>query len=112
MSGRADLNRRPLGPEPSALAGLSHAPNACIIPQPAKIREGSHCSLFWLQLTRRESPPALPAADPLAAAQRLRRADGRACNTPVYRQRRRRHDRAFADRDAHRRHHPPPHAGE
>jgi tRNA dimethylallyltransferase len=25
-SGRADLNRRPLGPEPSALAGLSHAP--------------------------------------------------------------------------------------
>ena len=27
-SGRADLNRRPLGPEPSALAGLSHAPNA------------------------------------------------------------------------------------
>ncbi len=26
QSGRADLNRRPLGPEPSALAGLSHAP--------------------------------------------------------------------------------------
>ena len=25
-SGRADSNRRPLGPEPSALAGLSHAP--------------------------------------------------------------------------------------
>ena len=26
-SGRADLNRRPPGPEPGALAGLSHAPN-------------------------------------------------------------------------------------
>ncbi len=25
-SGRADLNRRPHGPEPCALAGLSHAP--------------------------------------------------------------------------------------
>ena len=25
-SGRTDLNRRPLGPEPCALAGLSHAP--------------------------------------------------------------------------------------
>ena len=30
-SGRADLNRRPLGPEPSALAGLSHAPSEDII---------------------------------------------------------------------------------
>ena len=28
QSGRADLNRRPHGPEPCALAGLSHAPNA------------------------------------------------------------------------------------
>ena len=27
-SGRTDLNRRPHGPEPCALAGLSHAPNA------------------------------------------------------------------------------------
>ena len=27
VSGRKDLNLRPLGPEPSALAGLSHAPN-------------------------------------------------------------------------------------
>jgi hypothetical protein len=26
QSGRADLNRRPHGPEPCALAGLSHAP--------------------------------------------------------------------------------------
>jgi hypothetical protein len=26
VSGRADLNRRPHGPEPCALAGLSHAP--------------------------------------------------------------------------------------
>ena len=26
LSGRLDLNQRPLGPEPSALAGLSHAP--------------------------------------------------------------------------------------
>ena len=26
LSGRADLNRRPHGPEPCALAGLSHAP--------------------------------------------------------------------------------------
>ena len=31
-SGREDLNLRPLGPEPSALAGLSHAPNTQIIP--------------------------------------------------------------------------------
>ncbi len=29
LSGRKDLNLRPLGPEPSALAGLSHAPNEC-----------------------------------------------------------------------------------
>src|SRR5687768_3215562 len=28
-SGRQDLNLRPLGPEPSALARLSHAPKAC-----------------------------------------------------------------------------------
>jgi hypothetical protein len=28
LSGRADLNRRPHGPEPCALAGLSHAPNS------------------------------------------------------------------------------------
>lgn len=27
VSGRKDLNLRPLGPEPSALAGLSHSPN-------------------------------------------------------------------------------------
>ena len=27
MSGRADLNRRPHGPEPCTLAGLSYAPN-------------------------------------------------------------------------------------
>ena len=26
LSGRADLNRRPHGPEPCALSGLSHAP--------------------------------------------------------------------------------------
>ena len=26
-SGRADLNRRPHGPEPCTLSGLSHAPN-------------------------------------------------------------------------------------
>jgi hypothetical protein len=32
-SGRADLNRRPHGPEPCALAGLSHAPNALSLPQ-------------------------------------------------------------------------------
>ena len=35
MSGRADLNRRPLGPEPSALAGLSHAPNKCDYTRPS-----------------------------------------------------------------------------
>ena len=34
-SGRADLNRRPLGPEPSALAGLSHAPNKCDYTRPS-----------------------------------------------------------------------------
>ena len=27
LSGRADLNRRPHGPEPCTLSGLSHAPN-------------------------------------------------------------------------------------
>ena len=32
MSGRAELNRRPHGPEPCALTGLSHAPNSAIIP--------------------------------------------------------------------------------
>jgi hypothetical protein len=31
LSGRPDLNRGPLRPERSALAGLSHAPNICII---------------------------------------------------------------------------------
>ena len=32
LSGREDLNLRSLGPEPSALASLSHAPNEQIIP--------------------------------------------------------------------------------
>ncbi len=32
LSGRADLDRRPHGPEPCALSGLSHAPRTNIIP--------------------------------------------------------------------------------
>ncbi len=38
-SGRADLNRRPPGPEPGALAGLSHAPNKCDYTRPAPFRQ-------------------------------------------------------------------------
>jgi hypothetical protein len=38
LSGRAELNRRPLRPERSALTGLSHAPNkqVGIIPAPSR----------------------------------------------------------------------------
>lgn len=38
-SGRADLNRRPPGPEPGALAGLSHAPNKSDYTRPTLIRQ-------------------------------------------------------------------------
>ncbi len=39
VSGRADLNRRPPGPEPGALAGLSHAPNKSDYTRPAPFRQ-------------------------------------------------------------------------
>ncbi len=38
-SGRADLNRRPPGPEPGALAGLSHAPNKSDYTCPSPFRQ-------------------------------------------------------------------------
>jgi hypothetical protein len=44
QSGRADLNRRPLGPEPSALAELSHAPK---ILQVTKRRDYNLAIWLW-----------------------------------------------------------------
>ena len=39
VSGRRDLNPRPHGPEPCALAGLRYAPNTPIIPQHSRFDE-------------------------------------------------------------------------
>ena len=46
LSGRADLNRRPHGPEPCALAGLSYAPMEVIIIQAIGFWQGE---IFWCQ---------------------------------------------------------------
>ena len=74
-SGRKDLNLRPPGPEPGALARLRYAPT--VYAQAAQISRANHTRIA--QLPRPRAVPAQIAGDPISdrrACQTLGRASG------------------------------------